>query len=69
MAFKDREKAIKYNNEFNKNAYDRINLTVPKGEKEKIKSHADKYDNGSVNGFIKRAIDETMERDNAEDET
>lgn len=62
MAFKDKEKAIKYNNEFNKNAYDRINLAVPKGEKDKIKSHAESRGE-SVNGFIKRAIDETMERD------
>ncbi len=62
MAFKDKGKAIKYNNEFNKNAYDRINLTVPKGEKEIIKAHADKTGE-SVNGFINRAIDETMERD------
>lgn len=62
MAFKDKEKAIKYNNEFNKNAYDRINLIVPKGEKEIIKAHADKTGE-SVNGFINRAIDETMERD------
>ena len=38
-----------------------------KGKKAEIKSHADKYDNGSVNGFIKRAIDNQMERDNAED--
>lgn len=65
MAFKDKEKAIKYNNEFNKSAYDRINLAVPKGEKDKIKSHAESRSE-SVNGFIKRAIDETMERDNAE---
>lgn len=66
MAFKDKEKAIKYNNEFNKNAYDRINLTVPKGEKDKIKAHAEKKDNGSINGFVNRAIRETMERDNVE---
>ena len=62
MAFKDKEKAIKYNNEFNKNAYDRINLTVPKGEKEIIKAHADKTGE-SVNGFINRAINEKIERD------
>ena len=62
MAFKDKEKAIRYNNEFNKATYDRINLTVPKGNKDKIKAHAE--ENGeSVNGFINRAIDETMERD------
>lgn len=62
MAFKDKEKAIKYNNEFNKNAYDRINLTLPKGEKEVIKAHASKTGE-SVNGFINRAIDETIDRD------
>ena len=64
MAFKDKEKAIKYNNEFNKNAYDRINLTVTKGKKETIKAHAAAHKE-SVNAFINRAITETMERDNA----
>lgn len=44
---------------------DRINLTVPKGKKEEIKSHAEKRGE-SVNGFINRAISETIERDNAE---
>lgn len=42
--------------------YDRINLTVPKGRKEEIKAHAEAQ-NESVNGFISRAIDETMQRD------
>lgn len=46
-------------------AYDRIELTVKKGQKEIIKAHAEEYDNGSVNGFIQRAIVETMERDKA----
>lgn len=47
-------------------AYDRINLTIPKGAKETIKSHAENRGE-SVNGFIYRAIQETMERDNATD--
>lgn len=48
--------------------YDRINLTVPKGKQADIKAHAEQ--NGeSVNGFINRAIDETMERDNAKNES
>lgn len=51
------------NNKWNAKAYDRINLTVAKGEKDQIKEHADAYDNGSVNGFINRAIKETMARD------
>ena len=50
-------------NRYNEKAYDRINLTVPKGEKDKIKAHAERHDGGSVNGFIQRAIRETMERD------
>lgn len=44
--------------------YDRINVTLPKGQREEIKTHAEKHDE-SVNHFIKRAIDETIERDNA----
>ena len=44
--------------------YDRMELTVPKGQKEVIKAHAEARGE-SVNGFIGRAIDETMERDNA----
>lgn len=54
---------VAYNNAFIAGAYDRINLTVPKGEKERIKAHADRYDNGSVNAFIQRAIAEAMARD------
>ena len=54
---------VSYNNSFNAKAYDRINLTVPKGDKDIIKAHAEKHDGGSVNGFIQRAIKETMERD------
>lgn len=54
---------VAYDNAFIAKAYDRINLTVPKGEKEIIKAHADQYDGGSVNAFINRAIDETMQRD------
>lgn len=47
----------------------RIPLDVQKEKYTEIKSRAEKYDNGSVNGFIKRAIDNQIERDNAEDET
>ena len=44
-------------------AYDRINLTVAKGRKETIQTHAARSE--SVNGFIGRAIMETMERDSS----
>lgn len=59
---------VKYNNEFITKAYDRINLTVPKGKKETIKSHSDSTKE-SVNGFINRAIDETIQRDIEQTET
>lgn len=49
-------------------AYDRINLTVPKGKKEIIQSHAAARGE-SVNGFINAAIDEKMERDGLEGRT
>lgn len=52
-----------YKNNWQKEKCDRINLTVPKGMKALIKAHADKHDKGSVNGFLNRAIEETMERD------
>lgn len=49
-------------NKYVKNNYDRINVTMPKGRKEIIQAHAEAQGE-SVNGFINRAIDETMERD------
>lgn len=50
-------------NKYNAKAYDRINLTVPKGEKDKIRAHAESRGE-SVNAFIARAISEAIERDN-----
>jgi uncharacterized protein (DUF1778 family) len=42
--------------------YDRINLTVPKGDKDIIKAHAESMGE-SVNGFINRAIENQMKTD------
>lgn len=42
--------------------YDRINLTIPKGQKNTIKAHAEAQGE-SLNAFINRAITQTMERD------
>lgn len=61
MAYKDKKNTIKYNNEFNKQAYDRINLTVPKGQKEVIHVAAERTGE-SVNGFINRIINAELER-------
>lgn len=44
-------------------AYDRVNLTVPKGRKDAIREHAAQHGE-SVNAFINRAINETIARDN-----
>lgn len=64
MAYKNKADATAYQNKYIAKAYDRINLTLPKGQKEIIKTHAEGRGE-SVNGFIGRAISETMERDNA----
>ncbi len=50
---------------YNSANYDRILLRVEKGEKELIKAHADAHGE-SLNGFINRAIGETIERDSAD---
>ena len=50
-----------------KKSYDRIEVKVVKGRKELIQAHADKLDGGSLNAFINRAINETMERDNSQE--
>lgn len=55
----------KATNKWIASAYDRINLTVPKGKKDTIKAHAEARGE-SVNAFINRAIDETLRRDKGE---
>ena len=49
-------------NKYKKNNYDRIEITVPKGQRAVFQAHA-AAQGESVNGFIGRAITETMERD------
>lgn len=46
-------------NKYVKNNYDRINVTMPKGKKETIQSHAEAQGQ-SVNAYINTAIDEKM---------
>lgn len=57
----------KANEKYNAKAYDEIKIRVKKGEKETIKAHAESQGE-SINGFINRAIDETIERDNVAEE-
>ena len=61
MSMTDERKEYIY--QYAKENLKRIPLDVPKATYEQIKAHASA--NGeSVNGFIKRAITEAMERDN-----
>ena len=50
----------KWNDAHLKERYDRINIVVPKGKKEKIQSEA-KKGNESISGYINRAIDLLMD--------
>ena len=59
------KRKAKWQNDYIAKTYDRINLTVPKGQKEVIQEHAAACGE-SVNGFIGRAIAETMQRDQTE---
>lgn len=56
------ERKAKWQNDYIAKTYDRINLTVPKGEKDKIKAHAESKGE-SVNGYIFRLISEDMQKD------
>ena len=56
----------KANNKFIKGTYDSVTLRVPKGKKAEIQSHTEITDE-SLNAFVNRAIDETMERDTHKD--
>lgn len=50
---------------YNSKKYDRIELKVPKGEKDLLKIHAEKHGE-SLNSFINRAIKNQMKADNGE---
>lgn len=61
---KAQQKAV---HKYVKSNYDRTEILLHKGEKEQLKAHAAKHGE-SLNGFINRAIQETMQRDNELDE-
>lgn len=62
------EARMRANAKYNLKAYDRIELKVPKGKKAELQAHAAKQGDNSLNGFVNRAINETIERDNREEE-
>jgi len=49
-------------NKYVKNNYDRFSLVLSKGRKEQLQAHA-VTQSESLNGFINRAIEETVQRD------
>lgn len=55
---------IAYQNEFNRQKYDRINLTMPKGKKERVRVAAAAAGQ-SVNEYINAAIDRALNGDAA----
>ena len=48
-------------NKYNAKAYDRINIVVPKGQRERIKAHAEQKGE-TLNGYVTRLIREEMEK-------
>jgi uncharacterized protein (DUF1778 family) len=58
-ASKAQQRAV---NKYMRENYDEIKVRVEKGQKDIIKAHAEARGE-SVNGFVNRAIEETMERD------
>lgn len=52
---------FQYQNDYNKKKYDRINLNMPKGKKEKIEEAAAAA-GMKIGEFINAAIDEKIER-------
>lgn len=55
---------IAANAKYDDKAYDKFLVRVPKGQKSSIQAHAEGRSE-SLNGFVTRAINETIERDNA----
>ena len=58
MAYKKTDKLIEYNNQYNKEKYDRFSLMLPKKKKDQIKAAL--RDGESVNGFINALIDKEL---------
>ena len=54
--------ATRAKNKYNSQNYDSLRIVVPKGQKEELQAHAANIGE-SLNGFVNRAIAETLERD------
>ena len=51
---------VKYNNEFNKQAYDRLNIQVAKGRKAIIEEHWKAKGYKSLNSYVNALIEQDM---------
>lgn len=61
MAYKDKKVAERYANDYIRDKYDRVNLTLPKGTKEKIQAAA-RVNDESVNALILRLLQAELDR-------
>lgn len=61
---KAQQKAV---HKYVKNNYDRIELTVPKGQKDIIKAAAENAGE-SLNTYVRKSIDQRMERETADND-
>ena len=66
MAISDAQK--KALRKYKENNYDRLEISVTKGKKDTLQAHAQARKE-SLNGFVNRAIDETVDRDNTKGES
>ena len=57
----DGSSATRAKNKYRDKTYDRMELVLPKGRKEAIRTHASAQGE-SLNGFISKAVDERIER-------
>lgn len=51
------------NDKYNREKIDHVHVRLPKGKRDLIMKHINTTADGSLNGFICRAIDETIDRD------
>ena len=63
MAFNDKSKQIAYQNGFNLERYDRIQIMLPKGYKERLRE----VSGGNITGYIKRLVDAALNEKSTEE--
>lgn len=60
---KNSKARIAANNRYNAKAYDRINIAVKKGDKDRYKAHAEAHGYNSVNDFAVKSMENQIARD------